>query len=429
VWLGGDGREVPEPNRPLTIVKSPGIGFDVPLLDPRRVRDAEVIDELEFGWRRCRRPVAAVTGTNGKSTTSALIAAVLSAAGHRVALAGNTEFGPPLSAAPDCDWIVCEVSSFQLEGAPTFRPRLAVFTNLSPEHLDRHGSMARYGAAKRRMFVGPSGTAGSSVVNIDDACGRDIARAVASAGGELTTYGSSDAADVRIQSADWDLETARLRLCTPAGAIGLETRLPGLHNAHNVAAAIATAVRLDVLCDDVLRAVESAEAPPGRWQVIDHEHPFTVLVDYAHTPDGLAQVLGAVRKVVARQGTGRVFTVFGAVGLPDENKACASARVLSELSDELVLSTGSAPRSARVARLAELARAADRGARERIVLDRAAAIEQAISEARAGDVVAVLGLGALDRLTLDANGAVTPHRDADAARSALGRRTELASCA
>lgn len=429
VWLGGDGTDVPDPGRPLTVVKSPGVAFDVPLLRSRRTRGAEVIDELELGWRRCPVPVAAVTGTNGKSTTSALLAAVLSAAGHEVALAGNTEFGPPLSAVPACDWVVCEVSSFQLEASPTFRPRLAVFTNLTPEHLDRHGSMARYGAAKRRMFVGDCGTAGCSVVNIDDPFGRKLARTVVKAGGELITYGFGAGADVQVERADWTLHRARLHLRTPSGAVELSTRLPGMHNARNVAAAVAAAHRLRVPMDGVTDAIASVRAPPGRWQLVDEGQPFTVIVDYAHTPDGVAQVLGAIRSVVAQRRTAAVRTVFGAVGLPDLAKARDTARALSELSDELVLSTGSAPRSPRVVRLAELRSAANRSPRVRVVLDREAAIGSALAAARPGDVVAILGLGALPRITLDAAGTVVPHRDAEAARRALRRMAEVASCA
>ncbi len=428
VVLGGDGTQIPALGLPRTIVKSPGVGFEVPLLQAARIRGTEVIDELELGWRRCCSRVAAVTGTNGKSTTSALVAAVLSAAGHQVAIAGNTEFGPPLTAAPRRDWVVCEVSSFQLEASPTFRPQLAVFTNLTPEHLDRHGSMARYGAAKRRMFVAGADTAGCSVVNIDDQFGHSLARDIVRAGGELLTYGFGAAADVRITSADWTIGRSHMRARTPWGNVELTTRLPGAHNAHNVAAALAAAAGLDLPRDDVLAAIGSFRPPPGRWQLIDEGQPFAVIVDYAHTPDGLAQALEAIRRVIAEREAGAVRTVFGAVGLPDPVKAKASARVLSDLSDELILTTGSAPQSSRVLRLAELRRAAVGGARLTVVLERKAAIERTICAAEPGDVVAILGLGALGRLIVDAAGTAVPHSDEEVARGALRRRVEVPSC-
>ena len=388
-----------------------------------------MIDELEFGWRRCPSPIAAVTGTNGKSTTSALVAAVLETGGHTVALAGNTEFGPPLSAVPVSDWVVCEVSSFQLEGSPTFRPRVGVFTNLTPEHLDRHGSMERYGEAKARMFAGTSGTAGLSVVNIDDRFGRELAGIVARAGGRLITYGEASGADVRIEDAQWDLRRAVVRVRIGGTAAEVHTRLPGAHNAHNVAAALAVAHGLGLPSHEVHGALSTVSAPPGRWQLIDEGQPFTVVVDYAHTPDGIAQVLGAMQAATRSQHGGVVRAVFGAVDLADAVKARGSARALSEHCDELVLTTGSAPRSARIVRLAELRRSACGGANVRVVLDRRAAIESAVLAAKADDVVVILGLGALRRLIVDAAGAIVPHRDEEAARSALRFRAEVtAAC-
>ncbi len=429
VWLGGDGSQVPDPGRPLTVVKSPGVGFDVALLSPQRTGGAEVIDELELGWRRCRRPVVAVTGTNGKSTTCAVIAAALRGAGHRVALAGNTEFGPPLTAVPDADWVVCEVSSFQLEAAPTFHPRVAVFTNLTPEHLDRHGTMERYGAAKQAMFVSATGTAGLSVVNLDDPFGRRLAGIIAGAGGALITYGFSDDADVRIEYAEWSLHDSCLRIAVGGAVIEAVTRLPGAHNARNVAAALAVGHGLGLPTADVLASVSSVPAPPGRWQLLHEGQPFTVVVDYAHTPDGLRQVLSAMRTATHSVGGGAVRVVFGAVGLPDTAKAHGSAQALSELSDELVLTTGSSPRSHRIARLAELRRAADGGARVRVVLDRAQAIESAVAAAEPEDVVAVLGVGALRRLIVDPAGTVVAHHDVEVARAALRQRAQVLSCA
>jgi len=119
VTLGGDGREaLDEAGAHVTIVKSPGIFMDVPLLRAARALGVEVIDELELGWGLCAAPIVGVTGTNGKSTTSRLCCAVLEGAGHPVELAGNTEFGPALSAAGCGGWVVCEVSSFQLEASP-----------------------------------------------------------------------------------------------------------------------------------------------------------------------------------------------------------------------------------------------------------------------------------------------------------------------
>ena len=170
VELGGDGVASLEAAGPgALVVKSPGIGFDTELIATAAQRGHEVIDELELGWRLGRGPIVGVTGTNGKSTTCALIRRALEGAGADVRPAGNTEWGPPLSAACDHEgWLVCEVSSFQLEGAPAFLPDVAVLTNLTPEHLPRHRDMEAYGEAKRRMFVREHGAAPAAVVNVDD---------------------------------------------------------------------------------------------------------------------------------------------------------------------------------------------------------------------------------------------------------------------
>jgi UDP-N-acetylmuramoyl-L-alanyl-D-glutamate--2,6-diaminopimelate ligase len=411
------------------IVKSPGIPSDVPLLCHARARGIEVIDELELAWRRCRQPVVGVTGTNGKSTTCALLAGVLRAAGSEVHVAGNTEFGPPLSAAPRTGWIVCEASSFQLEAAPTFQPSVAVFTNLTPEHLDRHGSMARYGAAKRTMFLGAKATAGRSIVNLDDAFGRQLAQALTAAGAEVVTYGFDPEADVRLAEATWDMRSARLRVNTRWGDLDVRTRLPGHHNARNTVASIAAGLSWGIGPEEIADAVAFVAPPPGRWVTIAEGQPFDVLVDYAHTPDGLDQVLRAIRSVLRARGCGRLRAVFGAVGLRDPSKARASARVLAHLSDHLILTTGSAPRDHRILRLRELARAARNAARMELVLDRPAAIARALAAAHPGDVVAVLGLGALRRQVLDATGATRSHSDADAVRACLQQLRDPAACA
>ncbi len=153
------------------VVKSPGIPFDSPALRAAAEHGREVMDELEIGWRLTRAPMLAVTGTNGKSTVCGLALAALTAAGHRARLAGNTLFGPPLSTVGseslDLDWVVGEVSSFQLEGRVSLLPELAVLTNLTPEHLDRHGTLAHYGEIKRRLFVDGAVVAPRAVVDVD----------------------------------------------------------------------------------------------------------------------------------------------------------------------------------------------------------------------------------------------------------------------
>ncbi|MDQ3724139.1 MAG: Mur ligase family protein, partial [Actinomycetota bacterium] len=402
----------------LTIVKSPGILMDVALMRAARSRGLEVIDELELGWRLCSAPMVGVTGTNGKSTTSRLCCAALAGAGHPVELAGNTEFGPALSAAGCGGWVVCEVSSFQLEASPSFRPDVAVFTNLTPDHLDRHASMHAYGAAKRAMFVAAGSTAETSVVNVDDPFGRELAADVGGAGGRVLGYGFAASADVRIVDVRWEVRAARMRLRGPRGEFECPTRLPGRHNALNAAAAFGVAEAVGLPVEQAIAALSDATPPAGRWELIDEGQPFDVVVDYAHTPDGIRQLLEAVRSGIESREGAEVCTVFGPVGVHDRDKERASGRVAGELSDRLIVTTGSAGVGARMARIADVRRGAPEPDRVEVVLDRKEAIARAIEAARPGDVVVLVGLGHLRRQLLDGY-TRQPHNDGEAARDAL----------
>lgn len=420
VRLGGDGLDMLEAaGADATLVKSPGVDLDIPLLRAAAARGLEVFDELELGWRLSEQQIVGVTGTNGKSTTARLIAAVLRATGERAHLVGNTEFGPPLSAAPAGGWIVCEVSSFQLEASPSFLPDIAVFTNLTPEHLTRHLTMESYGAAKRAMFVREEHTAGTAIVNHDDPYGRCIAQDAIALGAHVLSYGFGVGADIRIEQADWDVREARLSLRTPTGVVELSTRLPGAHNAANTAAAFAVGYSLGLSGEQVACALAAVQAPPGRWEVITESEPFDVIVDYAHTPDGIRQLLRSARHVVNKRDGGALRTVFGAVSTRDPQKACDCGRIARELSDHLILTTGSAPGAPRMLRLDELRKAASSGGTLETVLERRDAVERAIAVARTGDIVLVLGLGRLQRIVLDAAGTVWPNDDREVVREAL----------
>jgi len=339
---------------------------------------------------------------------------VLAGSGHPAVLAGNTEFGPPLSAARDEGWIVCEVSSFQLEAAPSFSPDVAVFTNLTPDHLDRHGTMRAYGEAKRSMFL----KARTSVINVDDAFGRDLAAQLRAAGGRVLSYGFDGSADVRILDARWEIREASMLVRDARGEVECRTRLPGRHNAYNAVAALAVAAALDLPVEPAVAALSRATPPPGRWELIDEGQPFDVLVDYAHTPAGIRQLLEAVRSAIAARERAEVWTVFGPVGLRDRDKERESGRAAGELSDRLIVTTGSAGIDGRTARIAEIKRGAPEPDRVEVVLDRNEAIARAIDGARPGDVVVLVGLGHLRRQLLDPY-TRHEHNDGDAAREAL----------
>ena len=419
VSLGGDGTDLLAAlGGSASVVKSPGIDMDVPLLKAANNLGVEVLDELEIGWRMAATSVVAVTGTNGKTTTCSLIASILSASGRRAQRVGNTEFGPPLSLADSKTSIVCEVSSFQLQAAPTFLPEIAVFTNLTPEHLPRHGTMKSYGDAKSAMFIRNGQTCGTAVVNMDDERGRRILAAVAGANGQTIAYGFSQGADVRIVDANWTLREAETTISVSGKIIKLRSRLPGRHNAFNIAAAFAYGIAAGLDEASIRTGVSSTVSPLGRCDLVDHGQPFDVVVDFAHTPDGIAQFLDAARAVTSSRGTA-LRTVFGYVGTPDLPKAQGCSQAAAARSDHLILTVGSL-RSPPILRLREVRDAARCAVGHvDIIIDRRRAISHAVSAARPGDIVAIIGLGALRRLVVDANGTFYPCNDHEAAQAAL----------
>ena len=354
---------------PRTLVRSPGIPFDAPLLLAARTRGVEVVDELELGWRMSAVPLIGVTGTNGKSTVCGLTAALLAADGRDAVLAGNTTFGEPLSALRATpEWVVCEVSSFQLEACPALAPEVALFTNLSPDHLRRHGTLERYGACKRRLFVRGEEAVRRAVIDVGSAFGTRLAREVEVRGGTVARVGVERGADYRVLAARWDLRSAALRIGTPDGEVALATRLPGAHNARNVAAALALADTLGVGRGPALRALASHPGTPGRFEHVDAGQPFDVVVDIALTPAAVEHFLAAAR--AGMDPHGRLRVVLGAIGAPDPVHTAAMAHAARRLADDAALVPGN-HRSG----------------------ERREAIAAAFDAARPGDLVAIVGRG------------------------------------
>src|SRR4051812_21652238 len=221
-------------------IKSPGIAFDAAPLREAARRGVPVLDEAELAWRCATWRTLAVTGTNGKTTVCKLVHAALLATGTAAVRGGNTEDAPALSALdPATPFVVAELSSYQLEGCEALRGDVAVLTNLSRDHLDRHGTLEEYARVKRRLFVRTGTAAPVSVLNLDDPLGRELAGEAAAVGGRVVGFGSDRTAHVRLESATWDVHRSRIRLTVGGSRVDLTTRLPGMHNACNVAAALA----------------------------------------------------------------------------------------------------------------------------------------------------------------------------------------------
>jgi UDP-N-acetylmuramoyl-L-alanyl-D-glutamate--2,6-diaminopimelate ligase len=310
-----------------------------------------------------------------------------------------------------------EVSSHALElgRAAGIRFACRVFTNLTQDHLDFHETMEAYFAAKRRLFAGPepqaTGSAGRAriplnVVNVDDEYGRRIAAEF-----DCVTFGIERDADYRARDVEFDFTGSRFRCETPDGVLELRSPLPGLFNVENVLAAVAATRSLGV--ERV--SLEGFGRVPGRFEAVDEGQGFGVLVDYAHTPDSLENVLRAARELTR----GRLHVVFGAGGDRDRGKRPLMGRAARELADR-VLVTSDNPRSEPPEAIIDEIMAGAGPDAEREV-DRRLAIERAIGDAGPGDVVVIAGKGHEQGQEFE-GGRKEPFDDRDVARGALRAR-------
>jgi UDP-N-acetylmuramoyl-L-alanyl-D-glutamate--2,6-diaminopimelate ligase len=353
--------------------------------------------------------VYGVTGTNGKTTTSYVLHAILACAhgegGCGLMTTAETVSGgdrrPAVRTTPEATEVqgtlaamlgegvrrvVMEVSShgLSLKRVAGMRFAGAIFTNLSRDHLDLHGSMEAYYAAKRGLL---HMTEGPRLANAEDAYGRRLA-------GELegvSTFGRSADADYRVAEVETTPDGTGFDLHHPNGVVELQTPLLGPYNVLNVAGAASLALAIGTDEGALVRAVRGMGQVPGRFERIASEVGFEVIVDYAHTDVGLDAVLGVARDL-AETGGGRVICVFGAAGERDGAKRPKMGQVGSRLADLCIITTDDAYSEApeKIAREIE---AGSDPSRTCIELDRRRAILRALEAARAGDVVVVAGKG------------------------------------
>jgi UDP-N-acetylmuramoyl-L-alanyl-D-glutamate--2,6-diaminopimelate ligase len=356
-----------------------------------------------FGRPTERLEVAGVTGTNGKTTTAFLLYAILAAAGRRPGLLGTIESRiggerrPAIRTTPEAIDLqrtfremldagdrsaAVEATSHGSELGRLDRVRFSalVFTNLTQDHLDFHGTLERYFDAKRRLFTEARPPA---AVNVGDEHGRRLAEELRGYN-ELLTFGLADDADVRPEELELDPRGARFRA---AGGIELETRLRGRFNVVNILGAVAAARLLGIDDDAIAHGVKELRGVPGRFEAVDEGQPFAVLVDYAHTPDSLENVLRTARDLAQN----RVICVFGCGGDRDRGKRPLMGRIATELAD-LAIVTSDNPRSEEPeAIIAEILEGA--GSEAEVEPDRREAIARAVSTAGGGDVVVIAGKG------------------------------------
>ncbi|HEX8689675.1 MAG TPA: UDP-N-acetylmuramoyl-L-alanyl-D-glutamate--2,6-diaminopimelate ligase [Solirubrobacterales bacterium] len=373
-----------------------------------------------------------VTGTNGKTTTAFLVREILEAAGIRCGLLGTVkqvvggaeeeverttpeaiDLQATFRRMLDSGDRVCvmEVSSHALAlcRVDAIHFEVALFTNLSRDHLDFHADMGDYFMSKRRLFAANPGTA---IVNVDDDYGVRLAAEF-----DCLVFSTVDRnADFAASDISSDAGGSRFTVTRLEHETRLRTRLPGAFNVANGLAAFAAATTLGVDPEAAAAGLEGAAAPPGRFEPIDEGQPFAVLVDYAHTPDSLENVLRAARELT----DGRLISVFGAGGDRDRGKRPQMGRVGAALSD-LAIVTSDNPRSEDPGAIVEeiLGGIDERGGVE-VEQDRYAAIELALRRAGPGDTVVIAGKGHEQGQEFEA-GRKVPFDDREVARSELRR--------
>jgi UDP-N-acetylmuramoyl-L-alanyl-D-glutamate--2,6-diaminopimelate ligase len=353
--------------------------------------------------------VYGVTGTNGKTTTSYVLYGILAGAYGEgecgLMTTAETISGgarrPAVRTTPEATEVqatlaamlragvgevVMEVSSHgvALKRVAGTSFSGAIFTNLTREHLDLHGSMEAYYAAKRELF---HMTDGPKLANADDAHGRRLAQEV----GGVGTFGTADDADYRVANIETTREGTDFSLLHPGGDVRLRTPLLGPYNVLNVAGAASLALAVGTEEEALVRAVRGMGQVPGRFERVAAagERGFEVIVDYAHTDVGLDAVLRVARGVA---GEGRVVCVFGAAGDRDGDKRPRMGRVASRLADVSIITTDDAY-SEDPQKIAREIQAGADPSRTCIELDRRGAIRRALAAARDGDVVVVAGKG------------------------------------
>jgi UDP-N-acetylmuramoyl-L-alanyl-D-glutamate--2,6-diaminopimelate ligase len=396
-----------------------------------------------LGHPERRLTLTGVTGTNGKTTTTHVLEAMLTAAGRKTVLVGTIAYRvagremPSVHTTPEASDLlellaagvgagaseaVMEVSSHALEqgrvwGIPF---EVAVFTNLTRDHLDFHETMENYFAAKKKLFLPDQDGVGPkySIVNVEDEAGRELLRELDAVGGagEVWTYGL-DQGDFHADALEMSVEGTEFLMETPVGSVRVGSRLVGRVNVMNTLAAAAAAVARGLTLEQVAAGLAAMGSVPGRFELVEAGQAFGVVVDYAHTDDALRNLTAMARELVKG---GRVITLFGCGGDRDRTKRPLMARAAAEGSDFVVLTSDNPRSEDPVAILKDAAEGfADHATEFVVIPDRAVAIAEAIGRARKGDIVLIAGKG--HEKTQTTRDGVVPFDDVAEARAAIER--------
>ena len=353
-----------------------------------------------------------VTGTNGKTTTTHIIKGILEEAGQRVGLVGTIEYRiggeviPATHTTPEslelndllsrmrsagCESVSMEVSSHALQQSRVhgLGYRVAVFTNLTQDHLDYHGSMEEYFRAKKILFDELPANA-SAVVNVDDPWGMKIA---SSTRAQTVTYGTSENAGVRATDIRLSLEGTSFTVLAGSARQPVSTPLVGRFNVYNTLAAYAAGTALGLPPATIAAGIRRVNSVRGRFERISSPAGWSAIIDYAHTPDALEKCLQTIREVLPAQRRGKIITVFGAGGDRDRTKRPLMGKVAASLSDRVIVTSDNPRTEDPNAIIDDIIAGIGQGAAVVREPDRRTAITSALREASAGDVLLIAGKG------------------------------------
>ena len=382
-----------------------------------------------------------ITGTNGKTTTAYLIASIPEAAGELAAMTGTVEYRigkerqkaeRTTPEAPDmqrllrraveagCKTAVMECSSQAMDfhRCDALEYSVAVFSNLTRDHLDYHITMENYWYAKRRLFDGRLGTRPrNSVINVDDRYGVELANELERDGLKVIRYALKADADVTARNPEFSLAGMNFQLQTPAGNRDFHSPLVGPPHIYNTLAAVTSGLALGYDLDVISMALEKCAGAPGRFERVAHSGDFSVVVDYAHSDDALLNVLRTARDVTK----GRIITVFGCGGDRDRSKRAPMGQAAGSLSDVVIL-TSDNPRTEDPQSILSDAEAGiqETGKPYKKIADRREAIYDAVSQAKSNDLVLIAGKGHEDYQIIGQE--VFQFDDKEVAREALAKK-------
>ncbi len=365
-----------------------------------------------YGRPGSKLKIIGVTGTNGKTTTTYLLKSILEASGEKAGLVGTVEYkiGDEMMPAPfttpeslelqglfdamvkkSCRAAVMEVSShaLALDRVYGLGFQLALFTNLTQDHLDFHGSMDAYFNAKKTLFDGLDENS-IAVTNADDERGLSI---VASTKARRVTYRVEKRGDVPAYDVKTGTDGIKFTARHEGEKTTISSPLTGRFNVYNLLGATASALALGISTSAIQTGIERVRSVRGRFERIDSGRGWSAIVDYAHTPDALRRALEAIRELLPQDKPGKIITIFGCGGNRDREKRSQMGRIASELSDITIITSDNPRNEDPEAIIEEIRRGVRESAKTMDIVDRREAIQAGLKMARQGDVVLIAGKG------------------------------------